>query len=154
MQRRRSERKFIEQLRKCQLRATNQRLAIMRTLMASRSHPSAEDIYQQLKHKHPTLSLSTVYKTLQVMAKIGALLTIETTSGGQRFDGQLRPHHHAVCTRCGEIYDVNFSACLVDLDKRDVLPGFSVQSIKVTFTGTCKMCESINDRFAVPLAAN
>jgi len=142
MQQKTEEDALIGQLRKCRLRATGQRLAIMRTLMESRSHLSAEEVYQQLKPSHPTLSLSTVYKTLQVMAEMGVIVTIETGMGSQRFDGQTTPHHHAICGKCGRIYDVDFEKCPVEMDSADVVPGFNVQSIKVYFVGTCDCCET------------
>ncbi|MFA5865252.1 MAG: transcriptional repressor [Phycisphaerae bacterium] len=136
------EHKLIEQLRTCKLRATSQRLAIMRALMASHSHPSVEDIFNRLKQTHPTLSLSTVYKTLQVMAELGVLGTIDSGIGGQRFDGNIHPHHHAICTRCGKIYDIDFVKLPINLNTKNVLPGFTVQSIKVIFSGTCHACET------------
>jgi len=139
---------FVTQLRKCNLRATNQRLAIMQVMMESHSHPSAEDVFLQLKHSHPTLSLSTVYKTLQIMAEMGVLLTIDTGIGSQRFDGQVYPHHHAVCVRCGKVYDVDFGKFPVKLDSHDILPGFNVQTTKITFSGTCQVCESLDKRDA------
>jgi Fur family transcriptional regulator, peroxide stress response regulator len=135
------EHKLIEQLRKCRLRATGQRLAIMHVLMESRSHPSAEDIYHRLKKSHPTLSLSTVYKTLQVMANMGALVTIETGTSCQRFDGQMHPHHHAVCDKCGKVHDVDFDRHPIELNTKHILPGFNVQGVKVVFTGLCHNCD-------------
>lgn len=131
---------LIDQLRKCRLRATGQRLAVMQSLVESQSHLSAEDIYLRLKETHPTLSLSTVYKTLQVMAEMGAVVTIETGTGSLKFDGNPSPHHHAVCNKCGKVHDVDFSKYPIDTTVRDVLPGFNVQSIKVYFNGTCAEC--------------
>jgi Fur family peroxide stress response transcriptional regulator len=131
---------LITQLRKCRLRATGQRLAIMKTLMESQSHPSAEDIFIRLKQSHPTLSLSTVYKTLQVMAEMGAVITIETGIGSLKFDGNPNPHHHAICSKCGKVHDVDFSKYPIDTNIADILPGFGVQSVKVFFNGLCSDC--------------
>ncbi len=131
---------LITQLRKCHLRATGQRLAIMQSLIESQSHLSAEDIYLRLKQSHPTLSLSTVYKTLQVMSQMGAVITIETGTGSLKFDGNPSPHHHAVCSKCGMVHDVDFMKYPIDMNAKDVLPGFNVQSIKVFFNGVCAEC--------------
>ena len=148
------EQNLIRQLRKCRLRATNQRLAVMRNLVESRSHLSAEDIYQLLKPSHPTLSLSTVYKTLQVMAEVGAVVTIETGTGSLKFDGQTHPHHHAVCRKCGHVFDVDFEKCPVDSEYTDVLPGFHVQGIKIYFTGTCECCPPVDSQSSAPGASD
>jgi Fur family transcriptional regulator, peroxide stress response regulator len=142
MQTHNEEHKLIDQLRKYGVRATGQRLAIMQALLDSRSHPSAEDIYQKVKHTHPTLSISTIYKTIQIMTKMGTVLTIETGTGGQRYDGHVEPHHHAICNKCGEVFDIDFQHYPIDLDKKNVMEGFDVQGIKVTFLGTCHTCET------------
>jgi Fur family transcriptional regulator, peroxide stress response regulator len=146
------EHKLIEQLRKGNLRATVQRLAIMRAIKESHNHPSVEDIYNHLKRTHSTLSLATVYKTLQVMADLGVLITIDPGMGGQRYDGNIHPHHHAICTRCGKIYDIDFIKLPISLSTKNVLPGFHVQSIKVIFSGTCHNCETMKSK-SVALAA-
>jgi Fe2+ or Zn2+ uptake regulation protein len=154
MQLQAEEQNLIRQLRRCRLRATNQRLAVMRNLVESRSHLSAEEIYQRLKPSHPTLSLSTVYKTLQVMAEMGAVVTIETGTGSLKFDGQTHPHHHAVCRKCGQVFDVDFKKCPVDPENTDILPGFQVQAIKVYFTGTCEYCPPVDGQPSAPVASD
>jgi Fur family peroxide stress response transcriptional regulator len=142
MQTHSEEHKLIDVLRKSRLRATGQRLAIMQAIMDSRSHPSAEDIYQKIKPTHPTISISTIYKTIQIMARMGSVLTIETGTGGLRFDGHIDPHHHAICNKCGKVYDIDFQHYPIDLEKKNILEGFQVQGIKVTFLGTCQTCEA------------
>jgi Fur family peroxide stress response transcriptional regulator len=131
---------LIDLFRQCRLRATGQRLAIMKTLMESKSHLSADELYQKLKSSHPTLSMSTVYKTLQMMAQIGAVMTIETGPGCQKFDAGSRPHHHAICSSCGRIIDVDFNTYPVPLNKDNLIPGFMVQKVKVYFNGLCEDC--------------
>ena len=136
------EHELIEKLHTCGLRATSQRLAIMQSLVESSSHPSAEDIYNRLKRSHPTLSLSTVYKTLQVIADMGALLTIETGTSSLRFDGHTHPHHHAICEKCRKVHDVDFDKYPVDMNIKGVLQGFKVKSVKVIFNGICHVCQT------------
>ena len=147
------EHELIEQLRKVGLRATNQRLAIIRALIDHPDHPSAEDIYRHLKRSHPTLSLATVYKTLQVMGDMGALLTIETGASSLRFDGRTHPHHHAVCDQCGKVYDVDFNKHPVDLNTKGILQGFKVKSVKVIFAGICHLCQTTANQFQTPAAS-
>jgi Fur family peroxide stress response transcriptional regulator len=150
----RGEQKIIDQLRRSRLRATGQRLAIMQALDESFEHPSAEDIFNTLRKAHPTLSLSTVYKTLQVMAEMGAILTIETGIGGLRYDGHIHPHHHAICIRCGKVYDVDFDQYPVDLNRADIIPNFKIRSIKVYFSGICAVCDSLKGKPSAPPAGD
>ncbi len=132
---------LITKLRKGGLRATSQRLAIMKALMATRSHPSAEELYEQLKPSYPTLSLSTVYKTLQILAEIGEVLTLETGSGKQRFDGYTHNHYHATCVKCEKVFDIDYEKYPIN-PPEEILPGFKIQSTKVYFMGLCNECQS------------
>jgi Fur family peroxide stress response transcriptional regulator len=134
------EQELIDRFRRCGLRATGQRLAILRMLRTDRSHPSAEQIYLRMKSQHPTLSLSTVYKTLQTLAQMNVLQTIDSGTGKQRFDGQPIAHHHAVCNFCGQISDVAFEKFPYDLPSEDIVPEFFVHKVKVYFSGRCWAC--------------
>ena len=131
---------LIDQLRRCGLRATSQRLTILKALRADRTHPSAEELFERLRPHHATLSLSTVYKTLQTLAQKGVLQTIDSGPGRQRFEGSPAPHHHAVCTYCGRVFDVEFSRFPIEPPKRSVHPDIYVQGLKVCFTGLCRFC--------------
>lgn len=94
-----------------------------------------------MKPTHPTLSLSTVYKTLQTLAQRRVVQTIECGTGKQRFDGQPGPHHHAVCCHCGRIVDVEFQKLPVSLPKGRFVPDFTIESVKVYFAGICEKCQ-------------
>ncbi len=145
MQTHSEEHKLIDQLRKSRLRATGQRLTIMQAVMESRSHPSVDDIYQKVRHTYPTISISTIYKTLQTMSRMGTVLTVETGTGSQRYDGHVGLHHHAICNKCGKVFDIDFDHYPIDLDKKNILEGFQVHGIKVTFLGTCHACEKAKE---------
>ena len=135
-----TERQLIDELRRCGLRATGQRLAILRAIRENRLHPSAEELMDQLKESQPTLSLSTVYKNLQTLAEAGVLQTVDTGTGKQRFEGRPEPHHHAVCTRCQRVYDVDFAKFPVQVPQLDLDPHFKIQAVKVCFSGKCHHC--------------
>jgi len=134
------DKKLIKQLRDRGLRATAQRLAIIDALREDKTHPSAEQLYEKLKSQHPTISLSTVYKTLQVLVEFGILQTIDTGCGRQRFDGDASPHHHAVCRRCHRVFDIPAEACPIPLANRDLLPNFHIESAQLYFSGLCQKC--------------
>jgi len=136
-----SEKAMIEQLRDHGLRATGQRLAVLRCLRENPTHPSAEEIYARLRPKHPTLSLSTVYKTLQTLAEVGVLDTIDAGDARQRFDGNPAPHHHAVCSRCRRVRDVPMEKSELPPPVDQLVPGFDVEQVKVYFSGVCEECE-------------
>lgn len=87
------------------LAVTPQRLAIFRALAATDTHPSAEDLHGAVRRAMPTLSLATVYKTLDTLAAVGAVRPVSRL-GARRWDANLAPHHHLLCTGCGAVTDV------------------------------------------------
>ena len=80
-------------------RFSQQRERIYQTVLESRAHPTAEMVYQQLKPEMPRLSLGTVYRNLQQMAREGRLTELDGPV--TRFDAVTRPHTHFRCRACG-----------------------------------------------------
>ena len=94
---------FVARCRKAGLAVTPQRLAIFRRLAATDRHPSAEELHAAVRREMPTLSLATVYKTLDALAGIGAVRPVSRLGARGRWDANLEPHHHLVCTSCGTV---------------------------------------------------
>jgi Fur family peroxide stress response transcriptional regulator len=117
---------------------THQRLAVYEELAARRDHPSAESLYESLKKPYPSLSLATVYKTLQMLHELGMVARVDSPAAQARYDAIVETHHHAVCASCGRIEDV--------FDPRlDRLPepkasGFHIAGHSVHFHGLCAAC--------------
>ena len=97
--------RFEKSCREHGLRVTQQRREIFRTVAQSCAHPSAERVFMAVRKQLPNVSLDTVYRTLSSLEDMD-LLTRVGLSSKARFDGDLRPHSHFVCTRCGEVYDI------------------------------------------------
>src|SRR5260370_36363018 len=97
---------FVARCRTAGLAVTPQRLAIFRRLAATDRHPSAEELHAAVRREMPTLSLATVYKTLNALAGIGAVRPVSRLGARGRWDANREPHHHLVCTSCGTVTDV------------------------------------------------
>jgi Fur family peroxide stress response transcriptional regulator len=97
---------FMAQCHGAALAVTPQRLAIFRELAATDTHPSAEELHTAVRRAMPTLSLATVYKTLDTLAAIGAVRPVSRRGARGRWDANLAPHHHLLCTECGRVTDV------------------------------------------------
>lgn len=93
------------QLNACGLKATPQRLVILETLNQMQNHPTAELLYEQVKPKHPGMSLATVYKNLETLVATGMVQKVSTRETHMRYDGNVQPHHHVFCTNTQEIID-------------------------------------------------
>ena len=88
------------------IRPSVQRIAIMRYLLKSKAHPTADDVYEALKRQIPTLSKTTVYNTLKLFVESGAAIYVGIDEKNARFDGTIEPHAHFRCKKCGCIIDL------------------------------------------------
>lgn len=87
------------------LKLTSQRLAIYKFILSRRDHPTAEQIYQELRNEHPTISLGTIYKTLHLLEELGLVQELGFNEGSVRYDPDMELHINVVCSKCGKIYD-------------------------------------------------
>ena len=76
-------------------------------------HPTAEQVFLEMKKEHPSIALGTVYKHLNALADEGLLLRITEPGSPDRYDRTER-HDHLICSRCGKITDVR----LPDMQER------------------------------------
>lgn len=119
---------------------TPQRIAILKFLEGNTSHPTAEDIYTEIKKKYPTVSFATVYNTVQALRDRGELLEITIDPERKHFDPNPSAHHHIMCTGCGKIGDVfsDYSTALALPE--EVTREFTVTGNHVDFYGVCAAC--------------
>lgn len=118
---------------------TQQRLAVFEALDGAKDHPSAEALHRRLRERYPSLSLATVYKTLQTLRDIGLAQVVNAPHVEARFDAITGVHHHAICRVCGRIEDV-FDDRLDRLAAPKV-KGFRLAAHSVHFYGRCDGCE-------------
>ena len=133
--------KLVERLREKGFRATPQRLEVLRLLLTSDAHPSAEGLYDQLKRRFPTLSLATVYKTIETLRSMGEVLDLEFKRGSTRYDGRFPyPHTHLICSNCGRIEDLLHDPVTSDLSRAVTETGFALSKYRFDLYGLCKDC--------------
>ena len=123
-------------------RNSRQRQRILDVLKGTRSHPAAEWIYMKLKHEIPGLSLGTVYRNLKVLLKQGQINKLMFGSTHDRFDGELSPHYHLVCERCGTIEDLTMPRPLDINKKAEELSRYRISRHRIKFFGICEKCQS------------
>ena len=123
-------------------RITPQRLCILQALLELNTHPSAEEIYAQVRLVSPTTSLATVYKTLDTLREMGEVMELLPGDGRQHYDG-VRPqfHPHVICTRCGEIRDLEIDGLTSLPGRAQVASGYEIHTQRVEFYGLCRACQ-------------
>lgn len=127
----------VEQLPK--LRKSKQREKIYSYLCGTKSHPSAEMIYEHLKDELDNLSLGTVYRNLVLLEKLGKIICVANTDGTQRFDADCSIHAHFVCRECDEVLDLQE----IDAEQVKKLCAISnevIERISVVLHGLCPKC--------------
>jgi Fur family peroxide stress response transcriptional regulator len=124
-------------------RLTPQRLAILRILSKSIGHPSAEQIFEQIKTAYPTTSLATIYKTLSLLKQVGEVFEVNFTSVGSHYDGNKPyPHPHLICTKCGQILDPEFEAAAGISQEIARQTGYKITHQQLNFFGLCPKCQA------------
>lgn len=119
-------------------RYSKNRQALLCYLANTKTHPTAEWVYERLKAENPRLSLATVYRNLVRLESDGAIRSIGTVNGQERFDGDTSPHAHVICTDCGKVDDVD-GVSLPDPDPACVA-GYEISRAEVRFYGVCADC--------------
>jgi Fur family peroxide stress response transcriptional regulator len=122
-------------------RLTPQRLVLLRALVESEVHPSADYLFARVRETCPTTSRATIYKTLETLKELGEVLELEFRDGSNRYDG-VRPgsHPHFVCTRCGRIEDLDVLELNNLLEHLAKSAGPEIHSFRCDFFGVCDDC--------------
>jgi Fe2+ or Zn2+ uptake regulation protein len=131
---------LVAALRAAGLKITPQRLAIVECLDGDATHPTAQELYERLRDRFPTMSVATVYNTLSALDSIGFCLRLHM-GGAIRLDPNVAPHDHAVCAGCGAIRDVAIAAPQqARAPEGCELPGFRVERVERIYRGVCARC--------------
>lgn len=120
------------------LKATTPRLLIYEEVSQMFTHPTADEVYQKVKAKYPSISLSTVYSTLDMLAKTEIIDTLMTDGITIRYDATRNQHHHIYSTsgdEIGDYYDNELDEILKGYFERKKIKDFDIQQIKLQIIG-------------------
>jgi Fe2+ or Zn2+ uptake regulation protein len=123
-------------------RNTVQKIKIMEYLMSTKSHPTAEAVYAAVSKEIPTISLSTVYRNLNMMADNGEILKFEVGNEAH-FDADISFHHHIYCKDCKVVIDLHDSNISNFISENANIPNYNIEHINLIFTGHCKECKTV-----------
>ncbi len=132
--------RLAARLRSAGVRVTAPRVAILGVLGRDPNHPTAEQVYGALKLDHPSLSLSTVYKTLELFLGRGLCRRVAGDGTRLRVDGIADDHDHAVCLGCGQIFDVERRLRRMAAPPNTLPGGLSVNAVRVEYDVVCAAC--------------
>ncbi len=116
---------------------TSIRFRVLDLLRRKRAHLSAEEIYKKISQSEPVLSKTSVYNAVNLFAERGLIGRVEIGGVEVKFDGEISPHHHFYCVKCGEITDIDVSCPFF---KKGFVDGNKITEFHGYFKGICKKC--------------
>jgi Fe2+ or Zn2+ uptake regulation protein len=122
-------------------RQTKQREAILKLLRGTHSHPTADQIYDEVRIEIPNISKGTVYRNLKVLQEMGLVSELNLNDTVSRFEAKQESHYHFRCEKCGRVFDVDESIDK-ELDQRIARrTGFKISYHQLEFRGLCHDCQ-------------
>lgn len=123
-------------------KVTPQRLAIYSALAATKAHPSAEMIYNELQPLYPTMSLATVYKTIEILKELNLVQVLNVGEDSFRYDADTTNHPHVRCMCCGRVDDLYGIDSTEFIDKVAAQTKYTLQGQQFYFYGVCPACQA------------
>lgn len=135
--------RMLKSLQSSGLRLTPQRIAICRALSDHTDHPTARMVHQRLKPQFPTMSLATVYKTLNRLREMGVIYALgDANDREEHFEPNPEPHINLICIRCHRIVDF-WNAPVTQVQRRvEADSGFKLVGARLVFYGECADCRT------------
>lgn len=122
-------------------RQTKQRDAILKLLRGTYSHPTADQIYDEVRKEIPSISKGTVYRNLKVLREMDLISELNLNGTVSRFEAKRKSHYHFRCERCGQVFDVD-EPINKELDTRIAeRTGFKILYHQLEFRGLCHDCQ-------------
>lgn len=133
---------FRDVVKAAGLKLTHQRLEVFREVASTVEHPDAMAVYEAVKHRLPTVSLDTVYRTLRTLSDLGLISMLGSHGDSVRFDANLKRHHHFVCVKCGLVRDFENADLNALKVQRDVSDIGTVLETQIEVHGICNACRA------------
>ena len=129
-------------LRSASLKVTPQRTAILHLLRESREHPGVDKVHRMILQKYPSVSLATIYKTLELFKEKGLIQEVAASARQVGYDGNPDFHPHLVCKSCKEILDMPEGEFPQEyVNEASEKYGYQVRSQQLFLYGLCPKCQ-------------
>ena len=134
---------YAELLKEHGLKATFQRMTIL-SAIEKMGHANVDEIYEEVRQTHPTLSLATVYKNIVTMVEQGVLVEVPIVGKKSKYELKKSEHLHLVCTECGSVRDQALDEILAeDTNKIAQNSSFALKERQLNLYGICHECQSV-----------
>ena len=117
---------------------SKQREDLLSVLKNSKSHPTAEELYNSIKEKIPSVSRGTVYRNLNVLVELQKIRKIKTFDGKDHYDKLNIKHNHFICLKCNKIFDIHETS---NIEYKNIPNDFEIVNYDITYSGYCNECK-------------
>jgi Fur family transcriptional regulator, peroxide stress response regulator len=132
---------MISALKERDFRLTPQRVELVRLVAVSDGHPSASQLFAEIKRQFPTMSQATVYKTLALLKEMNQVLEIDLHNDSHYDGNRPQPHPHLICMKCNKIIDGEVSLDQESLRSLEQASGYQILRPDITLYGLCPDCK-------------
>lgn len=131
-------------------RNTVQQNIIFETVKNMTTHPSPDEVYNEVHSKYPTIGRATVYRVLNKLADKGEIKKVSIPDAADRFDFRTDDHIHIRCRCCNRVFDADFNGSnklldqinqILSGDNDNQFEGFKSEGAHISFYGICKDCQ-------------
>jgi len=125
------------------LKYSRQRESIKKYLSQTKDHPTADTVYMHIRSIYPNISLGTVYRNLNLLVEQGEAIKLSYGSGADRFDGNVHPHYHFLCTSCQRVLDLDIGPREIEQINDIARENFAgeIRGCSAFFYGKCPDCK-------------
>ncbi len=128
---------YIRLLKENDLKATIQRTSILKSIDQA-GHFNIDEIYEDVKELHPTLSLATIYKNIILMQQHNVIIEVPMNGEKSKFELKKEDHMHLICQACGEIRDTEITT---EAQEALIIENFQLKSSQINLYGLCTRCQ-------------
>ncbi len=122
------------------IKYSRQRESIKNCLMNRHDHPTADNLYMSIRKEFPNISLGTVYRNLNLLVELGEIRKLSYGKGPDRFDADITPHYHFICTECGMVCDLPMKAPEHIIEEAQEFCQGHIDNHITYFYGVCQDC--------------
>lgn len=120
---------------------TRQRAAVYDYLSGVEHHPTAEEVFLNVKRNIPRISLATIYKNLEALVACEVISKLPYGDGSARYDIRTDHHYHTRCLGCGRMWDLEAAQGKSALELIKPQPGFTISDYRLELLGHCQDCQ-------------
>ena len=127
-------------------RKSRQRQLILDIIHGEGIHMNADQVFQKIKQKDPSVGIATVYRNLNLLTEMGVISKFQDRNAGFMYDGNPKRHHHFYCRYCGQYFDVSIALEEQLIEQVEKQMGVRVEDLNISLEGCCTKCKEIQSK--------